>query len=71
MGQDAEIIEKAIQIDIPIYHALNLHDAVSIAVNISEEKDTVLFSPACASFDMFNSFEHRGECFISEVEALK
>ena len=32
--------------------------------------DTVLLSPACASFDMFDGFEHRGHCFEAAVNAL-
>jgi len=31
----------------------------------------VLFSPACASFDMFKSYAHRGQCFVNSVKKLK
>jgi len=41
----------------------SLEEAVEAAVRASEEGDCVLFSPACSSFDMFRSYEHRGECF--------
>lgn len=48
----------------------NLHDAVQAAYNVSHEGDTVLLSPCCASFDLFNSYEDRGEQFMAAVRAL-
>jgi UDP-N-acetylmuramoylalanine--D-glutamate ligase len=45
-------------------------DAVRRAFNAAEPGDTVLLAPACASFDMFKSFEHRGEVFKEEVKKL-
>lgn len=48
----------------------NLHDAVQAAYNASHEGDTVLLSPCCASFDLFNSYEDRGEQFMAAVRAL-
>lgn len=47
-----------------------LQEAVNKAVEIAKEGDIVLLSPACASFDQFNSFEHRGRVFkdlVSEI----
>ena len=48
----------------------NLHDAVQGAYNASREGDTVLLSPCCASFDLFKSYEDRGEQFMAAVRAL-
>ncbi len=44
--------------------------AIKIAALFANEGDCVLFSPACASYDAFNSFEERGEAFIKAVEEL-
>jgi len=43
--------------------------AVAAALGEAEEGDVVLLAPACASFDQFDSFEHRGEAFVAAVKA--
>ncbi len=48
----------------------NIHSAVLQAYNAAHEGDTVLLSPCCASFDLFRSYEDRGEQFIHEVKQL-
>lgn len=48
----------------------NLHDAVQGAYKAAHEGDTVLLSPCCASFDLFKSYEDRGEQFMAAVRAL-
>ena len=48
-----------------------LESCVKIAGRIAGKGDTVLLSPACASFDMFKNFEERGEVFKREVRMLK
>jgi UDP-N-acetylmuramoylalanine--D-glutamate ligase len=47
-----------------------MHDAVSKGFAAAEAGDVVLLAPACASFDMFESFEHRGRIFKEEVQSL-
>lgn len=48
----------------------NLHDAVQAAYQTAHEGDTVLLSPCCASFDLFKSYEDRGEQFMAAVRNL-
>ena len=48
----------------------NLQDAIQGAYKAAKEGDTVLLSPCCASFDLFKSYEDRGDQFMSAVRAL-
>ena len=48
----------------------NLHDAIQGAYEAAHEGDTVLLSPCCASFDLFKSYEDRGEQFMEAVRKL-
>ena len=56
--------------ELKIFDTDNLHDAVMAAYNSAHEGDTVLLSPCCASFDLFKSYEDRGEQFMAAVRAL-
>jgi UDP-N-acetylmuramoylalanine--D-glutamate ligase len=47
-----------------------MEEAVRVAAAATRPGDTVLLSPACASFDMFKNYEHRGEEFKREVFSL-
>jgi len=49
----------------------NLHDAIQGAYNAAHEGDTVLLSPCCASFDLFKSYEDRGEQFMASPTSSK
>lgn len=49
----------------------DVNEATRTAFHYSSEKDVVLLSPACASFDLFNSYEDRGEQFRKAVQDLK
>lgn len=70
IGEDASKIEQALQGTVPIMKASSLDEAVLKAKEAAISKDAVLLSPACASFDMFRDFNHRGESFTQLVEQL-
>jgi len=67
IGRDADVIEQALDDVVPVVHAVDMDDAVNKAAALAEPGDNVLLSPACASFDMFQGFEHRGSAFIQSV----
>jgi UDP-N-acetylmuramoylalanine--D-glutamate ligase len=71
IGEDAETIEKELKDYATMERAGDMKDAVRRAFESSQPGDTVLLAPACASFDMFKSFEHRGEVFKEEVKELR
>ena len=53
-----------------IVETQSMKEAVKIAHNLSKKKETVLLSPACASFDLFENFEDRGNQFKKAVRSL-
>ena len=71
IGEDARVIESELKDAASFEHAADMHDAVERAFTASDPGDVVLLAPACASFDMFESFEHRGRVFKEEVSSLK
>jgi UDP-N-acetylmuramoylalanine--D-glutamate ligase len=71
IGEDAPVIEKELNGAAPFEHAGDRSDAVARAFAAAKPGDVVLLAPACASFDMFESFEHRGSVFKEEVMNLR
>jgi UDP-N-acetylmuramoylalanine--D-glutamate ligase len=69
-GEDASQIASALENSVQVEQFDSLEDAVSKATASAESGDIVLFSPACASFDMFSGFEERGRYFQSAVQAV-
>lgn len=67
IGQDADLIAQAWAGAAPIVRAADMGEAVSMAAELGRPGDVVLLSPACASFDMFKGYDHRGEVFAAEV----
>ena len=61
----------ALQGAVPSVTATHMHDAVQRAQQLAQAGDTVLFSPACASFDMYRNFEERGNAFTQAVRELE
>ncbi len=71
LGEAAPLIEEAVGSVVPVARAGTMQEAVEIASRTAGEGEIVLLSPACASFDMFTDFEHRGEVFKSCVKNLQ
>ena len=70
IGEDAPLLEKALTDTVLILRAETMREAVDVAAQQAQAGDTVLLSPACASFDMFKGFEHRGQTFSECVRSL-
>jgi len=71
IGAAAAKIGEQLAGAVPLEHAGTLENAVRFAYAHAHPGDTVLLSPACASFDQFNTFEHRGQVFKSLVQQLE
>ena len=70
MGKDAAMIKAVLPENMPVELVSDMRAAVVAAQSMAHAGDNVLLAPACASFDMFDNFEHRGNVFIKLVEAL-
>ena len=67
LGQDAALIERAVADVVPVVRVKDMDEAVEQAADLAHAGDTVLLSPACASFDMFKGYDQRGEVFTAAV----
>ncbi|WP_430615024.1 UDP-N-acetylmuramoyl-L-alanine--D-glutamate ligase [Flavobacterium sp. JP2137] len=71
LGVDNEKIKAAYRNVVDVFvETTSMDEAVKIAAKLSEDGDTVLLSPACASFDLFSSYEDRGNQFKQAVHNL-
>lgn len=70
IGADAPLLEKTFANLVPVDKAQSMQEAVNKAEQVAQPGDTVLLSPACASFDMFQGFEQRGDMFSECVRSL-
>lgn len=67
IGRDGPRIGEALAGALPTVSAADMAGAVAECRRLAEPGDAVLLSPACASFDMFRGYEHRGEVFVEAV----
>jgi len=70
IGRDAKVIEKSLEGTAALVHAVDMQDAVNKARKYAQAGDVVILSPACASFDMFDNYEQRGNVFSECVRGL-
>ena len=71
IGRDAQQIRAALHgSGVELLAAANMREAVTLAAQQARAGDAVLLSPACASFDMFDNYEHRARVFREAVHAL-
>ncbi|AJP72056.1 UDP-N-acetylmuramoyl-L-alanine--D-glutamate ligase [Sphingomonas hengshuiensis] len=71
IGNAGEMFAGLLEGDVPVERSGTLEAAVQSAAAAAKSGDTVLLSPACASFDQFRDYEHRGQAFRDAVGALK
>jgi UDP-N-acetylmuramoylalanine--D-glutamate ligase len=71
IGEAADKIAAALHGVVGIEHAGSMEDAVRMAAGAASPGDTVLLSPSCSSFDMFENYGQRGKAFVAAVEKVK
>jgi len=71
MGRDAPAIDEVVPAGVTRRHAASMPEAVALAARTARAGDSVLLSPACASFDMFDGYAARGDAFAAAVRALE
>jgi UDP-N-acetylmuramoylalanine--D-glutamate ligase len=71
IGRDAPAIAQVLEPrGVAVLRCGTMQDAVATAFRAARPGDAVLLSPACASYDMFRSYVHRGQAFVQAVRAL-
>jgi len=71
LGKDNHRIHEAFEEDVEIIvNTFSAYEAVQVAYHLAKKDDTVLLSPACASFDLFKNYEDRGNQFKAAVKEL-
>ena len=70
IGEDRAKIAEVVQGYAPYVFADSMAEAVQLAADLAQAGDNVLLSPACASFDMFKGYAHRGDVFTAAVKEL-
>ena len=71
IGRDAPLIKAALAgSQATLWEATTMDEAVTVAAAQARPGDAVLMSPACASFDMFDNYEHRAHAFCDAVQGL-
>jgi UDP-N-acetylmuramoylalanine--D-glutamate ligase len=71
IGRDAPALAAAlVHADVPLANATSMQEAVEASYALAHSGDAVLLSPACASFDMFRNYAHRGDVFAESAREI-
>ena len=71
IGETSDLFVRTFKDVVPVLKAGSMEEAVKEAFKLTERGDVVLLSPGCASFDMFENFEERGDSFKRAVKELE
>ncbi|MBN2722446.1 MAG: UDP-N-acetylmuramoyl-L-alanine--D-glutamate ligase [Deltaproteobacteria bacterium] len=71
IGESAQLIENDLKDDIPVINAQTLEEAVETAFKEASSGESVILSPACSSYDMFENYNVRGSVFMDAVRNLQ
>jgi UDP-N-acetylmuramoylalanine--D-glutamate ligase len=71
VGESADKVVKAFSGKVQVTKAGTMKEAVKLSAAAAQKDDVVLLSPACASFDWFDNYEHRGQVFKEAVWTLQ
>lgn len=71
IGEDASLLARALEGTVNLKNAGTMDDAVSQAAALAQPGDSILLSPACASFDMFRNYIERGGRFVAAVKGIE
>lgn len=71
IGEASDAIRTALEKEVAATHTRSMQEAVALCRQKAQPGDIVLLAPACASFDMFRDYEHRGRAFKEAVRAEK
>jgi UDP-N-acetylmuramoylalanine--D-glutamate ligase len=71
LGEESENLARDLKDCAEIHKAGDMAEAVNLASDLAEPGEVVLLSPACASFDMFTDYAHRGQVFSDLVKELE
>jgi UDP-N-acetylmuramoylalanine--D-glutamate ligase len=71
LGETKALIAESLEAHVPCIMTESMEEAVREAFSLAEPGDVVLLAPACASFDMFSDYAHRGRVFRKAVERLR